>query len=79
MIHIHVVLFLGFDVFHDMTISSPYFFICVATRGRRTNSRDGQNRRDRHLDHFITMRLGIPSGHGKDSDLLCLGAAVGQR
>lgn len=57
-----------------MTINDPYFFIYVATKCRKANSRGGQN-----LDHFIAMRLGIPSGHGKDSDLLRLGAAVGQR
>lgn len=32
-----------------------------------------------YLDHFIAMGLGISSSHGKDSDLLCLWAAVSQR
>lgn len=46
---------------------------------------DGQKKTDttrqeaKHLNHFIAVGLGISSRHGKDPDLLCLGAAVGQR
>ena len=59
-----------------MTIDDPCFVFVfyVATKWRRANRRGGQN-----LDHFIAMRFGIPTGHGKDSDLLRLGAAVSQR
>lgn len=60
-----------------MTINDPEFFffvIYVATKCSKASSRSGLN-----LDHFIAVRLGIPSGHGEDSDLLRLGAAVGQR
>lgn len=32
-----------------------------------------------YLDHFVALGLGVPSGHGKDPDLLGLGTAVGQR
>lgn len=38
-----------------------------------------QNRTASYFDHLVAMRLGVSSGHGKDSDLLCLGAAVSQR
>lgn len=35
--------------------------------------------RECYLDHFVAMRLRISSRHGKDSDLLRLGATVSQR
>jgi len=34
---------------------------------------------ENYFDHFVAMRLRISSSHGKYSDLLCFGAAVGQR
>lgn len=43
------------------------------------NSRGGQSVRACYFDHLVAMRLRISSRHGKDSDLLCLGAAVSQR
>lgn len=45
---------------------------------------DGQKKKDttkkkvKHLNHLIAVGLGISSRHGKDPDLLCLGAAVSQ-
>lgn len=40
---------------------------------------DGLNVNQHYFDHFISLRLGIPSSHGEYSDLLRLWAAVSQR
>lgn len=73
----------GYDAYQQMALCDPAFCFVFSSLCRQKYSLKGL-RKDKqlsrcHLDHFIAMGLRISSSHGKDSDLLRLGAAVSQR
>lgn len=68
------------DAYQQTSLCDPRCSLALLSDGA-----DGQRKTDttrqeaKHLNHFVAVGLGVSSRHGKDPDLLCLGAAVSQR